>query len=41
MRHLCESNLPPAITGGLRLVTLDKDFRNYESAGLDLLLLKA
>lgn len=30
-----------AITGGMRLVTLDKDFRNYESAGLDLLLLKA
>ena len=30
-----------AITSGMRLVTLDKDFRNYESAGLDLLLLKA
>jgi len=30
-----------AITDGLRLVTLDKDFRNYESDGLDLLLLKA
>jgi predicted nucleic acid-binding protein len=30
-----------AITGGLRLVTLDKDFRNYESTGVDLLLLKA
>lgn len=28
-----------AITGNLRLVTLDKDFRNFESAGLDLLLL--
>jgi len=28
-----------AITGGLRMVTLDKDFRNFESHGLDLLLL--
>ncbi len=28
-----------AITGGMRLVTLDKDFRNFESQGLDLLLL--
>ena len=28
-----------AITGGLRLVTLDKDFLNFESHGLDLLLL--
>ena len=28
-----------AITGGLRMVTLDKDFRNFESLGLDLLLL--
>lgn len=41
MKHLCDSNIFPAITSGLRLVTLDKDFRNYESAGLDLLLLKA
>ena len=28
-----------AIAGGLRMVTLDKDFRNFESHGLDLLLL--
>jgi toxin-antitoxin system PIN domain toxin len=28
-----------AITGGLRMVTLDKDFRNFEPHGLDLLLL--
>jgi toxin-antitoxin system PIN domain toxin len=28
-----------AITGGLRMVTLDKDFRSFESHGLDLLLL--
>jgi toxin-antitoxin system PIN domain toxin len=28
-----------AISGGMRLVTLDKDFRNYEPMGLDLLLL--
>ena len=28
-----------AITGGLRMVTLDKDFRNFEAHGLDLLLL--
>jgi toxin-antitoxin system PIN domain toxin len=28
-----------AITGGLRMVTFDKDFRNFESHGLDLLLL--
>ncbi len=28
-----------AITAGLRMVTLDKDFRNFESHGLDLLLL--
>ena len=28
-----------AITGGLRMVTLDRDFRNFESHGLDLLLL--
>jgi uncharacterized protein len=28
-----------AITGGLRMVTMDKDFRNFESHGLDLLLL--
>ncbi len=28
-----------AITGGLRMVTLDKDFLNFESHGLDLLLL--
>ena len=28
-----------AITGSMRLVTLDKDFRNFESQGLDLLLL--
>ena len=28
-----------AITGGMRLVTLDKDFRNFEPQGLDLLLL--
>ena len=30
-----------AITGSLRLVTLDKDFRNHVPSGLDLLLLKA
>ncbi len=30
-----------AITAGLRLVTLDKDFRNFESSGLDLLLLRS
>lgn len=30
-----------AITGSLRLVTLDKDFRNDVPSGLDLLLLKA
>jgi toxin-antitoxin system PIN domain toxin len=29
-----------AITGGLRLVTFDRDFRNFEPSGLDLLLLK-
>ncbi len=29
-----------AITGGLRLVTLDRDFRSFEPAGLDLLLLR-
>ncbi len=28
-----------AITAGLRLVTLDTDFRNYMSHGLDLFLL--
>ena len=28
-----------ATTGGLRMVTLDKDFLNFESHGLDLLLL--
>jgi toxin-antitoxin system PIN domain toxin len=28
-----------AITGGLRMVTLDKDFRYFEGHGLDLLLL--
>lgn len=28
-----------AMTAGLRLVTLDKDFRSFEPAGLDLLLL--
>jgi toxin-antitoxin system PIN domain toxin len=28
-----------AIAGGMRMVTLDKDFRNFESHGLDLLLL--
>jgi predicted nucleic acid-binding protein len=28
-----------AIAGGLRMVSLDKDFRNFESHGLDLLLL--
>ncbi len=28
-----------AIAGGLRMVTLDKDFLNFESHGLDLLLL--
>jgi toxin-antitoxin system PIN domain toxin len=28
-----------AITGGLRMVTFDKDFRNFESHDLDLLLL--
>ena len=28
-----------AITGGLRMVTLDKDFRNFKPHGLDLLLL--
>ena len=28
-----------AITAGMRLVTLDKDFRNFTSHGLDLLLL--
>jgi toxin-antitoxin system PIN domain toxin len=28
-----------AIAAGLRMVTLDKDFRNFESHGLDLLLL--
>jgi toxin-antitoxin system PIN domain toxin len=28
-----------AISGGMRLVTLDRDFRNFESMGLDLLLL--
>jgi predicted nucleic acid-binding protein len=28
-----------AIAGGMRLVTLDGDFRNFESMGLDLLLL--
>lgn len=28
-----------AITGGLRLVTLDKDFRAFEPSGLELLLL--
>ena len=28
-----------AITGGLRMVTLDKDFRIFEPQGLDLLLL--
>jgi toxin-antitoxin system PIN domain toxin len=29
-----------AITGGMRLVTLDRDFRNWEAEGLDLLLLE-
>lgn len=28
-----------AITGGIRLVTLDKDFRKFKAHGLDLLLL--
>jgi hypothetical protein len=28
-----------AIAGGMRIVTLDKDFRNFESQGLNLLLL--
>jgi toxin-antitoxin system PIN domain toxin len=28
-----------AIAGGMRLVTLDKDFRTFESMGLDVLLL--
>lgn len=28
-----------AITGGLKMVTFDQDFRNFESHGLDLLLL--
>ena len=28
-----------AISGGMHLVTLDKDFRSFESMGLDLLLL--
>jgi predicted nucleic acid-binding protein len=28
-----------AITGGLRLVTFDKDFRKFENQGLDWLLL--
>ena len=28
-----------AITGGLRMITLDKDFLNFESHGLDLVLL--
>ena len=52
-RHLAERDSPSpkvwmdaylaafALTGGLRLVTLDKDFRNYVPAGLDLLLLRA
>jgi uncharacterized protein len=30
-----------AIVGGLRMVTFDKDFQNFESHGLDLLLLSA
>lgn len=28
-----------AITGGMRLATLDKDFRDFEAKGLDLLIL--
>jgi predicted nucleic acid-binding protein len=42
MKYLCDSNVflaAFAITGGLRMVTLDKDLRNFESHGLDLLLL--
>lgn len=51
-RHLAEIDTPSpkvwmdaylaafAIAAGMRLVTLDKDFRNFEPAGLDLLLLK-
>ncbi|MCU0982595.1 MAG: PIN domain-containing protein [Pirellulaceae bacterium] len=50
-RHLSETQTPSpkvwmdaylaafAISGGMRLVTLDKDFRNFESMGLDWLLL--
>ncbi len=30
-----------AICGGMRFVTMDKDFKNYEPFGLDLLLLTA
>jgi toxin-antitoxin system PIN domain toxin len=29
-----------AITGGLRMVSLDRDFRTFEAHGLDLILLK-
>jgi len=28
-----------AITSGMRLATLDKDFRNFEAKGLDVLIL--
>jgi len=30
-----------AISGGIRLVTLDKDFKNFEPMGLNVLLLTA
>ncbi len=29
-----------AIAGGMRLVSLDQDFKNYQASGLDLLLIK-
>lgn len=30
-----------AISGGIRLITLDKDFKNFEPMGLNVLLLTA